>query len=36
MTATHGSTGLTRLLLGSVTTELLTRSPTPVLVAPVT
>ncbi|MBE1579615.1 MULTISPECIES: universal stress protein [Pseudonocardiaceae] len=36
ITATHGSTGLTRLLLGSVTTELLTRSPTPVLVAPVT
>lgn len=32
LTATHGRTGLPRLLMGSVTAELLTRSPTPVLV----
>lgn len=32
LTATHGRTGLTRILLGSVTAELLNRSPSPVLV----
>lgn len=32
LTATHGRTGLPRLLLGSVTAELLIRSPTPLLV----
>lgn len=32
LTATHGRTGLNRLLMGSVTTELLARSPSPVLV----
>lgn len=31
-TATHGRSGLTRLLLGSVTAELLTRSPIPLLI----
>lgn len=32
LTATHGRTGLSRILLGSVTAELLNRSPSPVLV----
>jgi len=32
LTATHGRTGLTRILLGSVTAELLNNSPTPILV----
>lgn len=34
LTASHGRTGFTRLLLGGVTAELLTRSPCPVLVSP--
>jgi len=32
LTATHGRTGLARILLGSVTAELLNRSPTPLVV----